>query len=62
MAAEPFKAFISYSRAASQPLAVDLQNGLDASPKPWYRLRMRVFRDDSSMAANTALCRPSRPV
>ena len=56
MAAEPFKAFISYSRAASQPLAVDLQNGLERFAKPWYRLRaMRVFRDDSSMAANTAL-------
>ena len=56
MAAEPFKAFISYSRAASQPLAIDLQNGLERFAKPWYRLRaMRVFRDDSSMAANTAL-------
>ena len=56
MAAEPFKAFISYSRAASQPLAVDLQNGLERFAKPWYRLRaMRVFRDDTSMAANTAL-------
>ena len=54
--AEPFQAFISYSRAASQPLAVDLQAGLERFAKPWYRLRaMRVFRDDSSMAANTAL-------
>ena len=56
MAAEPFQAFISYSRAASQPLAVDLQHGLERFAKPWYRLRgMRVFRDDSSMSANTAL-------
>ncbi len=56
MTAEPFKAFISYSRAASQPLAMDLQNGLERFAKPWYRLRaLRIFRDDSSMAANTAL-------
>ena len=55
-ASEPFAAFLSYSRGASEQLAVDLQAGLERFAKPWYRLRaIRVFRDDSSMSANTAL-------
>ena len=55
-AGEPFAAFLSYSRGASEQLAVDLQAGMERFAKPWYRLRaMRVFRDDSSMSANTAL-------
>ena len=55
-AGEPFAAFLSYSRGTSEQLAVDLQAGMERFAKPWYRLRaMRVFRDDSSMSANTAL-------
>ena len=54
--ATPFDAFISYSRSASGQLAVDLQNGVERFAKPWNRLRsLRIFRDDSSMSANTAL-------
>jgi WD40 repeat protein len=54
--AEPFQVFLSYSRNASGQLAIDLQNGLERFAKPWYRLRaLRVFRDDASMSANTAL-------
>lgn len=56
MAAERFDCFISYARASSTQLAVDLQHGLERFAKPWNKLRaMRVFRDDQSMAANTAL-------
>ena len=55
-ASEPFAVFLSYSRGASEQLAVDLQAALERFAKPWYRLRaIRVFRDDSSMSANTAL-------
>ena len=54
--AERFDCFISYARASSNQLAQDLQSGLERFAKPWNRLRaMRVFRDDQSMAANTAL-------
>lgn len=56
MAAERFDCFISYARSSSAQLAVDLQTGLERFAKPWNRLRaIRVFRDDSSMSANTAL-------
>lgn len=56
VAVESLDAFISYSRSVSAPLAVDLQVGLERFAKPWNRLRaVRVFRDDSSMAANSAL-------
>jgi hypothetical protein len=51
-----FDAFISYSRAASSTLAVELRNGIERFAKPWYRLRSsRVFLDDASMSANTGL-------
>lgn len=56
MAAERFDCFISYARACSTELAVELQGELERFAKPWNKLRaMRVFRDDQSMAANTAL-------
>ena len=56
MAGDRFGAFISYARAASSTLALDLQNGLERFAKPWNKLRaVRVFRDDASMSANTAL-------
>lgn len=51
-----FDAFISYSRAASSTLAVELRNGIERFAKPWYRLRSsHVFLDDASMSANTGL-------
>lgn len=56
MAISRFDAFISYARKPSAALAIDLQNGLEKFAKPWHRLRaIRVFRDDSSMSANSAL-------
>ena len=55
-ATDQFDVFISYARAASSDLADDLHTGLEKFAKPWHRLRaIRVFHDDSSMAANTAL-------
>ncbi|MFT3899691.1 MAG: TIR domain-containing protein [Gordonia sp. (in: high G+C Gram-positive bacteria)] len=51
-----FDAFISYAREPSAALAAQLQTSLEKFAKPWNKLRaMRVFRDDQSMAANTAL-------
>lgn len=55
-ATDRFDVFISYARAASAELADDLHTGLEKFAKPWHRLRaIRVFHDESSMAANTAL-------
>jgi hypothetical protein len=54
--ADQFDAFISYARRPSSDLANALQGGIERFAKPWNRLRAaRVFRDDSSMSANTAL-------
>src|SRR5215211_5499578 len=51
-----YDAFISYSHAADGQLAPALQAGLQRLAKPWYRLRaLRVFRDDTGLAVNTAL-------
>jgi WD40 repeat protein len=56
MAGDRFGAFISYARVASSALALDLQNGMERFAKPWNKLRaVRIFRDDASMSANTAL-------
>ena len=56
MHSERFDCFLSYSRGSSTGLAIDLQTGLERFAKPWNKLRaIRVFRDDQSMAANTAL-------
>lgn len=56
MSAERFDAFISYARVPSTGLAVEVQTGLEKFAKPWNRLRaIRVFRDDASMSANSAL-------
>ena len=53
---EPSGAFISYSRDESVKVAVALQAALERFAKPWYRLRsVRVFRDDTNMAANSDL-------
>lgn len=56
MTADRFDAFISYARSSSTSLASALQTALEKFAKPWNRLRaIRVFRDDSSMSANSAL-------
>jgi len=48
-----YKAFMSYSHAADGNLAPALQSALYQFAKPWYRRRaMKVFRDETSMAAN----------
>jgi WD40 repeat protein len=53
---ETYEAFISYARAPSTALASQLQTSLERFAKPWNKMRaVRVFRDDQSMAANTAL-------
>src|SRR6478609_11892238 len=50
------EAFISYARTESVALAVALQTALERFAKPWYRIRaVRVFRDDTNMAANPDL-------
>ena len=44
------------ARSTSTPLATALQSAVERFAKPWYRLRAtRIFRDDTSMSANTAL-------
>jgi WD40 repeat protein len=49
-------AFISYSHAADEPLAVALQRALQRFAKPLLRLRsLRVFRDDENLAASANL-------
>ena len=51
-----YDAFISYSHAADRPLATALHHALHRFAKPWYRLRaLRVFRDETSLAASPAL-------
>lgn len=51
-----YDAFISYSHGADAALAPALQRALHALARPWYRLRaLRVFRDETSLAANPAL-------
>lgn len=56
MSAPSYKAFISYSHAADDALAPALQSGLQAFARPWYARRaMRVFRDQTNLAANPAL-------
>ena len=51
-----YDAFISYSHAADGKLAPALQGGLHELARPWHRMRaLRVFRDQSSLSANTGL-------
>jgi WD40 repeat protein len=55
-AAPRYRGFISYSRAADDRLARELQSGLHGFAKPWYRLRaMRVFRDKTGLAVTPGL-------
>jgi WD40 repeat protein len=51
-----YDAFISYRRQADAPLARHLQPALERFATPWYRpRRLRIFRDDSSLSANSDL-------
>ena len=51
-----YRGFISYSHAADDLLAPELQSGLHRFAKPWYRLRaMRVFRDKTGLAVTPEL-------
>src|SRR5262249_47500267 len=53
-----FDAFISYSHSADIGLASALQAALHRFAKPWYKLRaMRIFRDETSLAAASNLPR-----
>ena len=56
MGRSDYDVFISYARSVSTPLAIDLQHELERFAKKWNQVRaVRVFRDDSSMSANTGL-------
>ncbi|MCC7346600.1 MAG: tetratricopeptide repeat protein [Variibacter sp.] len=51
-----YDAFISYSHALDKPVAAALQTVIQRLGKPWYRRRaLRVFRDDTSLAATPEL-------
>jgi len=51
-----YDAFISYSHAADQRLAPELQRALQQLARAWYKPRaLRVFRDRSSLAVTPAL-------
>src|SRR5215813_14402426 len=51
-----YDAFISYSHAKDKPIATALQSVVQRLGKPWYRRRaLRVFRDDTSLAASPKL-------
>jgi WD40 repeat protein len=51
-----YQAFVSYSHDSDAKFAAALQSSLSRFAKPWYRLRtMRIFRDETSLAANPAL-------
>jgi WD40 repeat protein len=54
--ASGYDVFISYSHAADGRLGPAIQRGLRGFAKPWYRLNaLRVFRDQTSLAATPAL-------
>ena len=51
-----YDAFVSYSHAKDKPIAAALQSVVQTLGKPWYRRRaLRVFRDDTSLAATPQL-------
>lgn len=51
-----YDAFISYSHARDKPVAAALQSVMQRLGKPWYRRRaLRIFRDDTSLAATPEL-------
>lgn len=54
--ASRYRAFISYSHGADQPLAAALAHSLARFARPWWKLRaMRVFVDQHGLGANAAL-------
>lgn len=51
-----YQGFLSYSHAADDTLAPQLQSALHTFAKPWYRLRaIRIFRDKTSLSATPSL-------
>lgn len=53
---EGYSAFLSYRRRVDTDLAIALQRGLHRIGKAWFERRaLRVFRDDSDLAANPDL-------
>lgn len=51
-----YRAFISYSHRADEPLAAALQAGLQQFAKPYYApCALEVFRDKTDLTANTGL-------
>jgi TIR domain len=51
-----YKAFLSYNQRADHVLASALERGLEQFSKKWYRRRaFDVFRDATSLSANSAL-------
>lgn len=51
-----YDAFISYSHAKDKPVGAALQTVIQKLGKPWYQRRsLRVFRDDTSLAATPEL-------
>jgi len=51
-----YDAFVSYSHAKDKPIAAALQSAVQRLGKPWYRRRaLRVFRDDTALAATPHL-------
>lgn len=51
-----YRAFISYSHGADQPLAAALARSLARFARPWWKLRaMRIFVDQHGLGANAAL-------
>ena len=51
-----YDAFISYSHAKDREIAAALQAVKQKLGKPWYRRRaLRIFRDDTSLAATHQL-------
>jgi WD40 repeat protein len=54
--AATYDAFVSYSHGLDTALAVALERGLKRLARPWYRREaLRIFRDDTNLAANPAL-------
>jgi tetratricopeptide (TPR) repeat protein len=51
-----YDAFVSYSHAEDKPIAAALQSVIQKLGKPWYHRRaLRLFRDDTSLAATPHL-------
>ena len=51
-----YNAFISYSHAGDDKLALALQIALERFAKPWYKVRnLNIFRDEASLSASPHL-------